>query len=184
MPGGALVVDLSATKAVTVDPQTRVVSGPSGSMVPARSEAREATVTIPHAEVPQHGRAGREPRESSPSRRWSVRDWSSGQRIRATGAPSWCGSLRRPGRSRQPRAPPKAVGPPDRLWFARAPEVTLLEGVTRVPRYAENVAEVLLNGLSLSNWSSAASAQSPAPEPTSWPLAVKVTSMFPRVAFE
>lgn len=51
-------------------------------------------------------------------------------------------------------------------------------------RYAENVAEVLLNGLSLSNWSSAASAQSPAPEPTSWPLAVKVTSMFPRVAFE
>ncbi|MCX5096168.1 FAD-binding protein [Streptomyces sp. NBC_00365] len=49
MPGGALVVDLSATKAVTVDPQTRVVSGPSGSMVPARSEAREATVTIPHS---------------------------------------------------------------------------------------------------------------------------------------
>lgn len=42
-------------------------------------------------------------------------------------------------------------GPPDRLWFARAPEVTLLEGVTRVRRYAENVAEVLLNGLSLSN---------------------------------
>lgn len=76
------------------------------------------------------------------------------------------------------------MGPPGRLWFARAPEVTLLEGVTRVRRYAENVAEVLLNGLSLSNWSSAASAQSPAPEPTSWPLAVKVTSMFPRVAFE
>ncbi|WP_329536234.1 FAD-dependent oxidoreductase [Streptomyces sp. NBC_01450] len=29
MPGGALVVDLSATKAVTVETQTRVVSGPS-----------------------------------------------------------------------------------------------------------------------------------------------------------
>jgi hypothetical protein len=112
MPDGALVVDLSATEAVTVDPETRSVG--------RGSRARSA----------------------------------------------------------------EDGGPPGRLWFARAPEVTLLEGVTHVRRYAENVAEVLLNGLSLSNWSSAASAQSPAPEPTSWPLAVKVTSMFPRVAFE